>query len=278
MNIKELHERILYPVVRVRTGKAGGSGTVIYSKDKGNGEHQTFVMTNWHVIADAITIKDEWDSLLKKERKQDFMEQVGVEIFDYINLSTISSSNSYRADIIAYDQQHDLAVLKLTSPKPIEHVVTLIPRDQIAYTVKLFLPTRSCGCSLGHEPFSTTGEITGLTEIIEQREYYMVSHSSIFGNSGGGVFNGETGDQIGVTARITTIQLGFGVDVVTWMGFCVSAPRIYQYLDEQELRFLYDPNDNFEDAMARREKKQRDMILRALERSESSSSSADDNM
>ena len=51
MNLQELHERILYPVVRVRTGSAGGSGTVIMSQadPENEGEFQTFVLTNHHV-------------------------------------------------------------------------------------------------------------------------------------------------------------------------------------------------------------------------------------
>ena len=39
------HEQMFYPTVRVRTKKAGGSGTVVYSK-KYKGEVYTYVITN----------------------------------------------------------------------------------------------------------------------------------------------------------------------------------------------------------------------------------------
>ena len=33
LSVDEIHEQILYPVVRVRSGNAGGSGVVIYSEE-----------------------------------------------------------------------------------------------------------------------------------------------------------------------------------------------------------------------------------------------------
>ena len=32
MNQTELHEQVLYPVTRVKAGKAGGSGVLVYSE------------------------------------------------------------------------------------------------------------------------------------------------------------------------------------------------------------------------------------------------------
>ena len=33
LSVQEIHDQILYPVVRVRTGNAGGSGVIIYSEE-----------------------------------------------------------------------------------------------------------------------------------------------------------------------------------------------------------------------------------------------------
>jgi S1-C subfamily serine protease len=262
MDIKELHEKILYPAVRVRTEKVRGSGSVIYSKpSKSNpDEYETFILTNHHVVEAAIQTKKEWDSVAKKDIKKDFLSQVTVEIFDYVNLSTVNSSNSHKADIIAYDKAHDLAVLKLDSPKPVQYVAKLIPKEKIK-DLRLFMPIIGCGCSLLHDPFATEGRITSLKEVIDNKVYMMTSHNSIFGNSGGAVYLAETGEQIGVTARITAIQLGFGIDVLTWMGFSVAPQRIYEFLDEQELKFIYNPKDSFEAAMKRRKAKEQKMKL-----------------
>lgn len=262
LTLQELHEKILYPVVRVRTNKAGGSGTIIYSAPNPNkpDECQSFIITCAHVVDDAITTKKEWDSLLKKKIEKEFKEKVQVEIFDYVYLSKVNSSNSYRADIVAYDKVYDIAILKLDSPKICPFGATLIPKGKIA-DIKLFTPAYAAGCSLLHDPFCNAGEITYLSEIIDNKEYIMTNCSSIFGNSGGAIFLAETGEQIGITARITVNQMGFGVDVITWMGFAVSPKEIYNFIDEQELKFLYDPKDTYEAAMKRREKKQREALM-----------------
>ena len=265
LNQLELHEKILYPVVRIRTKKAGGSGTVIYSKPdpKNPAEYQSFIMTCAHVVDDAITTKKEWDSLLKKKIEKEFTEQVQVEMFDYVYLSKVNSSNAYKADIIAYDKLQDIAILKLVSPKQCRYVAEIIPKDKIA-NVKLFTDAFASGCSLGHEPFANAGQITYLSEMIENKLYWMTNCSSIFGNSGGAIFLADTGEQVGITARITGLQIGFGVDVITWMGFCVAPQRFYEFFDEQELKFLYDPQDTFEHAMERRKKKQMEALLRLI--------------
>lgn len=260
MDIKELHEKILYPVVRVRTQKVGGSGTIIYSSPDRQGRYESFVMTCAHVIDDAVVIKKEWDSFLKKKIEKEFTEQVQVEIFDYVDLSKVNSSNALRADIVAYDKVVDIAILKLDSPKACPYIARLISKDKVD-TVKLFTDAYASGCSLGHDPICNQGQITYINEKIENKQYLMSNCSSIFGNSGGALFLAETGEQIGITARISAIQLGFGVDIITWMGFSVSPHEIYKFIDEQELKFLYDSSDTFEAAMKRREKKQKEALM-----------------
>jgi len=263
MEIKDLHESILYPVVRVRTEKAGGSGTIIYSEPnpKNKEEYQTFVMTCAHVVEDAITVKKEWDSYLRKNIEKEFKKLVQVEIFDYVFMSTVNSSNAYKAEIVAYDKAQDIAILKLQSPKQCSYIAKIIPKEEIK-DVKLFTPAYASGCSLGHEPFANLGQITYLTEEIDNKLYWMTNCSSIFGNSGGAIFLAESGHQVGITARITGLQLGFGQDIITWMGFSVAPQRIYEFFEEQDLRFLFDDKDTYEKSMKRREKKQKEALMK----------------
>jgi len=263
MDTKQLHESILYPVVRVRTEKAGGSGTIIYSEPnpKNKEEYQTFVMTCAHVVEDAITVKKEWDSYLRKNIEKEFKKLVQVEIFDYVFMSTVNSSNAYKAEIVAYDKAQDIAILKLQSPKQCSYIAKIIPKEEIK-DVKLFTPAYASGCSLGHEPFANLGQITYLTEEIDNKLYWMTNCSSIFGNSGGAIFLAESGHQVGITARITGLQLGFGQDIITWMGFSVAPQRIYEFFEEQDLRFLFDDKDTYEKSMKRREKKQKEALLK----------------
>lgn len=267
LNLQERHEKILYPVVRIRAGSAGGSGTVIYSKPNPikPGEFQTFILTCSHVVDSCIKTAKDWDGLLKKKVEKEILEQVSVETFDYVYMSQVNSSNSHRADIVAYDKYHDIAVLKLDSPKKVEYVAQIIPKERIG-DIKIFTPVYAAGCSLLHDPFPNLGEITYLTEDIDNKRYYMNNADQIFGNSGGSVFLAETGEQIGITARVTITQMGFNLDVQTWMNFCVCPERIYEFIDEQELKFLYDDSDTFDKAIRRREKKEKEAKLLQMAR------------
>lgn len=262
MNIQEKHEKLLYPVVRVFSGKAAGSGTIIYSKPdtRNDGDYLTFILTNHHVINDLVSYKKEWDALVKKQVEKEFCDRAAVEIFSYVRQSTVDSSNRYRAEIVAYDKQHDLAMLKLDTPRQADYVAAIIPEDKIKQ-LRLFQDIAVSGCTMAHEPFVTYGQLTFLKEIIDQKEYVMVNAGSYFGNSGGALFLKDTGELIGVPSRLTGIQLGFGLDMVTHMGFSAHPNRLYEFFKEQELHFLYDPSDTYQAAMDRRRKKQGDALL-----------------
>ena len=267
MDSATLHEKILYPVVRVRAGQAGGSGVLIYSEPDPKDESKfiNILLTCQHVIDGAIKIRDEWDAILKREVKRDVLDEVVIEVFDYDG-SKVVSANSTTGQIIAYDKHHDLAAVKLNSnTRPLAHVASVIPREQID-CLQLFDPVWVSGCSLLHDPFPNPGTITYLREVIDQKAYLMQNASSIFGNSGGGLFqgSGEEFNLLGLTSRVTITQLGFGLDVQTWMGFSTHPDRLYEFFDHQELQFLYDKNDDFYSALARREGRRKDALRSIL--------------
>jgi hypothetical protein len=45
------------------------------------------------------------------------------------------------------------------------------------------------------------------------------------------------------------------------MGFCIAPSEIYNFLDSQELMFLYDDEDTYWDALERRELRSRQALL-----------------
>jgi len=260
MEVKDVHEKILYPVTRVRASDAGGSGVLLYSKEdsKHPGEFINIAITCEHVIAKNVTVKDEWDTVLKREVKRDVTSEVSIEMFDYDN-SEVVSANSFKADIIAYDKNHDLAALRLHSKKQMPYVANVIPKKAID-SLQIADPVWVSGCSLLHDPFPNPGTLTYLREMIDQKAYIMQNAPSIFGNSGGGLFHGVTGHLLGLTSRITVTQLGFGMDVQAWMGFSTHPDRLYEFFEHQELQFLYDENDNYHDAMDRRSNRRKEAL------------------
>ena len=62
----------------------------------------------------------------------------------------------------------------------------------------------------------------------------------------------------GLCSRITNIQWGFGIDVMTWMGFGTHPNRLYEFFSHQELQFLLDSEDDYYSAMKRRNARRKD--------------------
>ena len=260
MDNAQIHKQILYPVTRVRAADSGGSGVVIYSEPdpKDPEKYINIALTCQHVVDKNIKVKDEFDTVLKRDVKRDVTDEVTIEVFDYEG-SSIVSANSMQGQILAYDKHHDLAAVKLNNTRKMEHVAKVIPQDAIP-CLRIADPVWVCGCSLLHDPFPNAGTITYLREMIEQKAYIMQNAPSIFGNSGGGLFHGTEGWLLGLTSRVTVTQLGFGVDVQSWMGFSTHPDRLYEFFEHQELQFLYDDKDDYYSAMKRRADRRRDAL------------------
>jgi len=292
LDLDKIHHAVLYPVVRVRTGRAGGSGVVIYShpvpgeKATRRPEHEvgskvvkyeTYIVTCHHVVNDAITFVHEWSDIARRDIKVEKRKLVTVETFEYEELSRCTGGTTYKAEIIAWDNSKDIAILKVRTSKRFENVVKLYPRGK-ADGIKLGTPMLACGCSLGHEPFFTKGDLVAKHDRIQGEEYWMTTANTVFGNSGGPVFL-DTFEYIGNSARISAIQLGFGHDIMTWMGFFVPIEEIYKIFDKKYLQFLYDPKTTSviceRKRKARQKKEEKKLLMPAAEEEDSSSEKGD---
>jgi len=265
MEIERIHYKVLYPTVRVRTEKSGGSGVIIYShpkpspkdkvRPKTGKRYETYVITCHHVIEDAIQFIKKWSSIAKREITVEDRQEVHVEVFEYEELSRCVGGTTYTAEIVAWDKTLDLAVLKLKTSKRFPYVAELYPKGK-SDSIKLGTPMIACGCSLGHEPIFTFGNLVSKHDRIENQEYWMSTANVIFGNSGGAVFLLPSLQYIGNTARVTGIQMGFGVDIITWMGFFVPIDSIYKFFDDNFLEFLYNEKTTSYICEQRRKKKE----------------------
>lgn len=241
------HEDMIYPVVRVRYEKIGGSGFVVYSSptpataEAVRKKYETYVITCWHVIEPAIKFVKKRHAFANRDIVIEDRALVQVEIFEYEELSRLTGGTTYNAEIMAWDKEHDLALLRLQTSKPYLYVAKLYPKNK-EDDIKLGASTVAVGCSLGHEPIINYGHLAAKHDMIENKEYWMSTANTIFGNSGGAEFLRRTHEFIGVTARISGIQLGFSVDIVTWMGFFVPVTSVYWFLDDRIFQFIYDPN------------------------------------
>jgi len=256
------HEKIALPCVRIRANKAGGSGTAIYSKDG-----STYVLTNHHVVSSCISIERKWSALLKSERKIDVFEQVDAHFFEYQYSSRAIGGTTVQSDIMCYDKDEDLALIKLRSPKPMP-VADLYPRGQ-EDKLRIGMPIICVGAGLGEPPVQTGGFLSQFGQELDRKEYWLGTAPMIFGNSGGALFLEENYQLIGVPSMIMVTMLGWSADPITHLSYSVPITRIYQFLEDQRFRFIYD--DKFTEESEAEVRRQ----LRAAEERKSSNASLD---
>ena len=261
--IKQKHEQMFYPTVRVRTKKAGGSGTVVYSK-KYKDEVYTYVITNHHVIEDSIYIDKKWDPVLKRKVDKEILDTVNVEFFRYNNYSHTVGSFAVEADIVAYsevDGGQDWALLRVRDKEnKADSIANLFPLEDIE-NVHIFDSCFAVGASLGHPPVASEGMITYMDDEIDHYKYWMSSAPTIFGNSGGAVYRWTSSrkkyEYIGIPSRISIQPMGFSADAITHMGYFIPIDRVYKLLEENDYQFIYDDSYSIEDCKKARKKKQK---------------------
>ena len=244
--IIQQHEQMFYPTVRVRTKKAGGSGTVVYS-EKYKDEVYTYIITNQHVIDDSVHIEKRWDPVLKRKVDKEILDTVYVEYFKYNNYSHTVGSFAVEADIVAYsevDGGQDWALLRMRDTEnKADWVANMFPLDDIE-NVHIFDDCYAVGASLGHPPVASNGMITYMDDEIDHYKYWMSSAPTIFGNSGGAVYrwssNRKKYEYIGIPSRISIQPMGFSADAITHMGYFIPIDRVYNLLEENDFQFIYD--------------------------------------
>lgn len=238
------HEKYVYPIVRVTTGSGGGSGTVVYSSIMGENRFSTYIVTNHHVVASAIDIVEEWDSILSKTVKKEKKAIVYVEIFKYMDISTPVGSMRVEADIIIYNRDEDMALLKLRFDEPVKHVAKMPTKENVG---SFFVLDESIavGCSLLFPPLPSTGIITRLNMQLQSHPYHMSSAQIIFGNSGGAMFLSD-GTYAGMPSRVPIV--GWGTPI-THMGLFIPVDRIYSWLERERYDFIFDTSKTEKDSL-----------------------------
>ena len=262
--IIQKHEQMFYPTVRVRTKKAGGSGTVVYSqKNDIDGEIYTYVITNQHVIADSVHLEKKWDPVLKRKVDKEILDTVNVEFFRFNNYSHTIGSFAVEADIVAYSEVEggqDWALLRVRDKEnEADYVANMFPLDDLD-NIHIFDETYAVGASLGHPPVASNGMITYMDDEIDHYKYWMSSAPTIFGNSGGAVYRWsgtrKQYEYIGIPSRISIQPMGFSADAITHMGYFIPIDRVYKLLEDNDFQFIYDSNYSIEDCKKARNKKQ----------------------
>jgi S1-C subfamily serine protease len=251
MSTEALHEKLIYPVVRVNEG---GSGTIVYSKPNDDGGYSTYVLTNYHVVDNAISVVNQWDSDLQKEVKIEKRKLIYAEIFKYKNMSIPIGTLKVEANIVLYNKDEDMALIKLSLEEPAKYVAELYPygmEDDLHVTDE----TIAVGCSMGWPPIPAMGMITRMNVYIDSLIYHMSESQIIFGNSGGAMYrtNPETGigEYIGMPSRVVVVGWS---SAVSHMGVFIPVNRIYDWLERENYQFIYDDSMTEKEGLEAREK------------------------
>jgi len=241
----------------VKTDKAGGSGTIIYSEPNEDtpSKYSTYVITCHHVIEDALSVKKEWDSAVGRDVKREYRKVVVVEFFDYENVLPGHRPVNYSvdADIVAYDKDHDMALLKLRTKKQAQYVAKLCSSEK-AKQLTIGDEVFAVGCAMLHDPILTKGIITHQGDEIDYKDYWMSNAQIIFGNSGGAVFTKDELEFLGIPSRMDVAGWG---SPITHLGYFSPIHRIYEFFNEQLFHFLHDKTHTEKQCEKEREKRQK---------------------
>ena len=229
----KMHEEMLYTVVLVESSAGSGSGTVIFSGELGEDdekEYHNYILTNHHVISNDISIKKEWDPNQGKERKTESRRPVEATWHIYNNYSHMIGSRSQKAEIVAYNDRLDLALLRLRDrERPVEGPVAhILPHGESIY---LYDEVWLSGAGLGEPPFSSFGHISNLDRIINGEPYFLTTSPIIYGDSGGALFRYSQlrykYELIGVPSKVRVI--GWGTPV-THMAMSIPIDTVRDFL------------------------------------------------
>jgi S1-C subfamily serine protease len=228
------HHQMLYTTVLLSAGTGTGSGTVIFSGEvdvDGETEIHTLILTNHHVIRRSVHIKEEWNPQAKKEIKTETRDLVEAFFFEYNNYSVMVGKTGRRAEIIAYDANADLAVIRLIDTERfVENVAKLMPREDRLHQ---FEKVYAVGAGLGFPPFSTDGTVGYNDGLWKGHRYVLTTAPIIFGNSGGALFRwsdtSNAYELVGVPSAVSNAGFSAG-GPVTHMAWSIPIETVYRVL------------------------------------------------
>ena len=211
---------LVAPSVQIMGEDSVGSGVLLPSEPiEGTKDFRTHVLTAWHVIRDLQTAPE------------DLSFTVPVTIYGEDHHASPES-----ATVIKYDTNVDVAILRLHTKRQIDCGAKLAPRSRLG-RVRTFDRIYAVGCPLGNEPIPTFGEIADTRHVVDGSTYWMISAPTYIGNSGGGIFDAQNHELLGIFSKIYTHGT-LRPTVVPHMGLVTSLTTIYDWLDKVGLSAL----------------------------------------
>lgn len=213
-NPEEMEQSMVLPTIQLNGVDTVGSGVMIASvQDAAKGSYANYALTSYHVVRNILA---ESEGGTKPQIRLNTYEKGGPK--------------EELADIVVFDEDNDMALLKLRTERHMTNLARPLPRERAA-EVRTFTPIYAVGCPLGNDPIPTVGEIASTKNPISGQNYWMLNAPTYFGNSGGGVYLSKTHELIGIFSKIYTHGHGRPV-VISHMGLATPIDTIYGWLEK----------------------------------------------
>lgn len=183
--------------IQTQESTSVGSGVIIYEDD-----NALYMVTNYHVVEDATTLS-----------------------------VTFVDDETYEAILCGYDENRDIAVLKVATANLYDSTKSSITIASIGSSDNLVVGQQvvAIGNALGYGQSVTTGIISALNRSVDSDETsntFLQTDAAINpGNSGGALFN-MNGELVGInTAKISTTG-------VEGMGYAIPISEVLDMISD----------------------------------------------
>jgi hypothetical protein len=221
------------PVVQLAGDASVGSGVLLRSAACPEGGFRTPILTAWHVVRDI------------QGDPPDLKLPVPVQIY-----REDGTTRSEQARLLVHDPKLDAALLELVTPDVLDFGASLAPRSRLA-SARIFDAVVAVGCPLGNDPIPTRGEIATCHHEVDGELYWMINAPTYIGNSGGGIFDANTHELLGLFSKIYT-HGSLRPTIVPHMGLVTPLDRVYDWLAQVGHAELVPAESRAEEARAGR--------------------------
>jgi len=226
--------------------KMTGSGVTVASVKGPDGKYTNYVLTNFHVATIAVRDAGENDDVSRRTRnaqslaedekskvteKSEKKHRSVWEIHDLLSVyfyvydkddDHIDHFDVSLGKIVEYDEQADLALLKLSTR-------VKLPTAKLASAKKILRRTQRvivAGSPDGEVPQVHEGMLTDQDKIIDGRRHLGASPNIFPGSSGGALYDEESHELIGLTRAMSATFLGGYIPVDAIRDFLTNKAHI----------------------------------------------------
>jgi len=209
---------LIQSTVQVCSNRSLGSGVILWTgiSKKDKRIRLTYVITNRHVVEDSKDAK--------------------INKFVYLKKRNTIGKKTYEASVVYVSKKHDLALIEIqTAPDEKFYPVRLATTkewDKVTLYEAMYLVS----CGLGDSPYITNGNLSS----VNKKETKMtLTANTIFGSSGGGIYNKE-GKLVGIVNAIRITHLNGFMHPLSHKALGIPLPAVLDAFKDTKFKFIFE--------------------------------------